>query len=205
MKNRLLICGLALILIVPLTIVLQNFARDVIVVPLLFITWFVKLLLWGISQSYLWAIFLLLPLVFFFKSLKKPSAHPRAMEKTPKNVSGTVSVWANRLRNAEKGIHYERSLRRHLGKLFFLMLAYNTGRRPEQIRKSMESGDLEVPSAIQAYLKTGDDEIPPTHFISRFRPLFRSWTGKGKPNSFKKDLEKVVKFLEDLLKVNHER
>jgi membrane protein implicated in regulation of membrane protease activity len=205
MKKRLLVYGLVLVLAIPLAMGLQDFVRDVIVIPLLFIPWFAKLLLKSISQSNLWVIFLLLPLVFFVKSLKRLSTPPKTMDKTPEDVTGTVTIWAERLRNAEKGIHYDRSLKQHLGKLFFSILAYNTGTNPEQIRRSMESEDLEAPSAIQAYVKAGDGDIPPTRFRSKLGSLFRSWTRKREVPPLKTDTENVVKFLEKLLKVKHDR
>lgn len=205
MKKRLLVYGFGLVLTIPLAMGLQDFVRDVIVIPLLFIIWFAKLLLKSISQSNLWAIFLLFPLVFFVKSLKRLSTPSKTMDKTPGDVTGTVTIWAERLRNAEKGIHYDRSLKQHLGKLFFSILAYNTGKNPEQIRRSMESEDLEAPSAIQAYVKAGDGDIPPTRFRSKLGSLFRSWTRKREVPPLKTDAENVVKFLEKLLKVKHDR
>ncbi len=127
------------------------------------------------------------------------------MDKSPGNMTGTVTTWAERLWNAEKGIHYSRSLKQHLGKLTVSLLVYSTGRNPEQIRRSVESGDLEAPSVIQACVKAGDDDIPPTRFRSEFRSLFRSWTRKRGVSPLKKDAENVVKFLEELIGVRHDR
>jgi len=204
MRKRMLVYGLVLVLAIPLAMGLQDFVRDTIVVPLLFIIWFAKLLLKSISQSYLWAIFLLLPLVFFLKSVKRLSTPSHTMEKTPGDVTGKVTIWAERLRNAEKEIHSDRSLKQHLGKLLDSILAYKIGKSPEQIRR-MKSGDHEVPSAIQAYFGDRGDNIPPAHFRSELGSFFRSWTGKRVNPPFKKAAENVVKFLEDLLKVKHDR
>ncbi len=200
-----LIYGLALVLVIPMAVGLQDFVRNQIVVPLLFIIWFAKLFLKSISQSNLWAIFLLLPLIFFLKSIKRLSTPPHTMEKKPGDVTGKVTIWAERLRNAGKEIHYDRSLKQLLRKLLYSILAYKIGKSPVQIRRSMKSGDLEVPSAIQAYFRDSDDDIPPAHFRSELGSFFRSWTGKGVNPPFKKAAENVVKFLEDLLKVKHDR
>ncbi len=127
------------------------------------------------------------------------------MDKSPGNITGTVTIWAERFWNAEKGIHYSRSLKQHLGKLTVSLLVYSTGRNPEQIRRSVESGDLEAPSVIQACVKAGDDDIPPTRSRSEFRSLFRSWTRKRGVSPLKKDAENVVKFLEELIEVKHDR
>lgn len=205
MKKRLLVYGLIPVLTISLAVGLQDFIRDVIVIPLLFIIWFAKLLLKSISQSNLWAIFLLLPLVFFLKSLKRLSPPSKKMEKTPGDVTGTVTIWVERLRNAEKGIHYDRSLKRQIGKLFFSILAYNTGKNPDQIRRGMESEDLEIPSAIQEYIKDDDGDLPPTRFRSELTSLCRALTRKRGDSLLKKDAEKVVKFLEELIEVKHER
>ncbi len=204
MKKRFLVYGFILVLAIPLAIVLQDFVRDVIVIPLLFIIWLVQLLLKSISQSNLWAVFLLLPLVFFLKSLKRLSPPSNKMEKTPGDVTGTVTIWVERLRNAEKGIHDDRSLKRQIGKLFFSILAYNTGKNPDRIRGSMASGDLEAPPAIQEYIKDGDGDIPPTRFRSELRSFFCAWVRKRRGSPLNKDAENVVKFLERLIGVKHE-
>ena len=94
MKKRMLIYGLALVLVIPMAVGLQDFVRNQIVVPLLFIIWFAKLFLKSISQSNLWAIFLLLPLIFFLKSIKRLSTPPHTMEKKPGDVTGKVTIWA---------------------------------------------------------------------------------------------------------------
>lgn len=205
MKKRIAVYGFVLALAILLAIGLQNFVRDVIVIPLLFIIWFAKLLLKSISQSNLWAIFLLFPVVFFLKNLKRLSIPPKTMDKTPEDVSGTVTIWVERFRNTKKGIHYERSLKQQLGRLSASILAYKTGNSPEQIKRSMESGSLEAPSAIQAFVKSSEGDIPQAHFGFELLSFFRSWTRKRGSSPLKKDAENVVKFLEDILEVKHER
>jgi hypothetical protein len=186
-------------------LVLQDFARELIAVPLLYIFWFGHLIFQSISQSILWALFLAVAILISLKSFAKPPRPDSAEHAPQRDNPGQVSFWAQRLHMKTPGGYYEWSLARHLGKLIVEVLAYNRRQRPGQIREKMESGDLETPTEIQAYLKVGIKGMPSSSSNRILRLFFRSRSRRKTPCSLGLDPEHVVKFLENQLEVGDDR
>ena len=206
MKKRFPVYGIILVIAIALAIGLQNFVRDMIVVPLLNIILIATHLFQNIDQSILWVAFILFTIIFCIKSLKKTSTTPKASEKSQGNITGPVSIWAKRIRDADNGVHSERDLKRHLKSLLILALAYHRGKKLIQIKGSTKSEDLEVPSAIQDYFDVFDNENPPpAHFFPVLGSLLRTWIGNRKSSRLNTESENVVKYMENLLKVKYDR
>ena len=205
MKKRFPIYVLILVVAIPVTIGLEGFVHDIIVVPVLNIILVGTYLLQNIPQSILWAAFMLFAIVFCIRSLKKTSTTLRAIEKTQRNITGPVSIWANRIRDAGNGVHSERDLKRHLNSLLISTIAYNDGKSQLQIKRNAKSDDLVIPLEIQEYFNDCDNEIPPTHnFLPEIGSLLRTWLGKRKPTFLNTESDNVVKYIENLLKVKHD-
>ena len=205
MKKRFLVYVIVLVIAIPITIGLEGCVHDIIVVPVLNIILVGTYLLQNIPQSILWAAFMLFAIVFCIRSLKTTSTTLRAIEKTQRNITGPVSIWANRIRDAGNGVHSERDLKRHLNSLLISTIAYNDGKSQLQIKRNAKSDDLVIPLEIQEYFKVCDNEIPPTHyFLPEIRSLLRTWLGKRKPTLLNTESDNVVKYIENLLKVKHD-
>ena len=205
MKKRFSVYVLILVVAIPVTIGLEGYVHDIIVAPLLNIILVGTYLLQSIPQSILWAAFMLFAIVFCIRSLKKTSTTLRAIEKTQRNITGPVSIWANRIRDAGNGVHSERDLKRHLNSLLISTIAYNDGKSQLQIKRNAKSDDLVIPLEIQDYFNVCDNEIPPTHyFLSEIGSLLRTWLGKRKPTFLNTESDNVVKYIENLLKVKHD-
>ncbi len=206
MKKRFSVYVIILVIAIPITIGLEGFVQDIIVVPLLNIILVGTYLLQNIPQSILWAAFMLFAIVFCIRSLKKTSTTLRAIEKSQRNITGPVSIWAKRIRDADNGVHSERDLKRHLKSLLISTVAYNDGKSLIQIKGNTKSEDLEIPLVIQDYFNACDNEIPPTHyFLPEIGSLLRTWFKKRRPTLLNTESENVVKYMENLLKVKHDR
>jgi len=203
MKNRFPVYVIILVIAIPITIGLEGFAQDIIVVPLLNIILVGTYLLQNIPQSILWAAFMLFAIVFCIRSLKKTSTTLRAIEIeiSQRNITGPVSIWAKRIRDAGNGVHSERDLKRHLKSLLISTVAYNDGKSQIQIKGSTKSEDLEIPLVIQDYFNACDNEIPPTHyFFPEIGSFLRTWLGKRRPTLLNTESKNVVKYMENLLR-----
>ena len=206
MKKRFPVYVLILGVAIPITIGLEGFVHDIIVVPVLNIILVGTYLLQNIPQSILWAAFMLFAIVFCIRSLKKTSTTLRVIEKSQRNITGPVSIWAKRIRDADNGVHSERDLKRHLNSLLISTVAYNDGKSQLKIKRNAKSDDLVIPLEIQEYFKICDNEIPPTHyFLPEIRSFLRTWLGKRKPTFLNTESDNVVKYIENLLKVKHDR
>jgi len=205
MKKRFLVYVIILVVAIPITIGLEGFVHDIIVVPMLNIfmvgTYFLQI----IPQSILWVAFGLFAIIFCIRSLKKTSTTLRAIEKSQRNTTGPVSIWVKRIQDADNGIHSERDLKRHLKSLLISIVVYNDGKSLIQNKGISKSDDLKIPPEIQEYFNVCDNEIPPTHnFLPEIGSLLRTWLGKRKPTCLNAESENVVKYMENLLKVKHD-
>ena len=205
MKKRFWVYVIILVAAIPITIGLEGFVRDIIIVPMLNIlmvgTYFIQI----IPQSILWVAFMLFAIIFCIRSLKKTSTTSRAIKISQRNITGPVSIWVKRVRDADNGVHSERDLKQHLKSLLISTVAYNDGKRLIQIKGSLKSDDLKIPPEIQEYFNVCDNEIPPTHnFLPEIGSLLRTWLGKRKPTFLNTESEDVIKYMENLLKVKHD-
>ncbi len=205
MRKRSRLVGIILLLAIPLMLVLQDFAREMIAVPLLYVFWFGNLIFQSIPQSILWALFMAVAILISLKSFAKRPKPDRAEHAPQSDNPGQVSFWAQRLHMKTPGGYYEWSLARHLGKLILEVLAYNRRQSPGQIREKMEAGALDTPPEIQAYLKVGIKGMPTSFSNSILRLFFRSRSGRKTRYSLGLDPEHVVKFLENQLEVGDDR
>ena len=198
-RTRLLLVGLVLLLAIPLTLLLWNVARDMIVVSLLYILWIGRLVFRAIPQLFLWLLFIAIALSLVVKSLVKqrkpaPEMHDREMPDP-----GRVGVWARRIYLVERGAFSRWYFAQHLHKLILDVLAHHERVETRQIKQRLETGELDAPPEIQAYLWTGlARAFSKPSFWSRLRR--RLPLGMQAPPS-DLDLESVAQFLEEQLKI----
>jgi hypothetical protein len=199
-RRRLLLVGLVLLLAIPLTLALRNFARDVIVVPVLYILWLGHLLVQSIPQGVLWALLLLIALVISARSLSKGRSPAGKVREAWADCPGQVAAWARQIHRMTRGSYYEWSLAQHLAKLSLAVLAYRERLTREQIKQHLQAGKLDMPPEIQAYVQAGLSPFLPnspsllSRLVHRLRQSVRT-------SPLAVDLEKVVRFLEKQLEV----
>jgi hypothetical protein len=206
MKNRFLLYVIISVIAVPIAIGLEGFVHDIIVVPLLNIILVGTYLIQSIPQSILWAAFMLFAIVFCLRSLTKTPTTLKTIEKSLGNITGPVSIWTKRIRDADNGVQSEKDLKQHLKSVLISIVAYNDGKSITQIKGGSKSEDLKIPPEIQEYFNVCESEIPTTHhFVSEIGSLLRTWLKKEKPALLNTEFKNVVKYLENLLKVKHGR
>ena len=199
MKKSLLWIGLILLFAGPLVIVLHGFTRKVIVVPLMYIFWAGHHIFQSIPQSILWTLFLAIAILISLKSLVKPRKPNDIVKDVEKENPGQVSLWAERFHMKNKW-----TISRYLKKLVITALAYNRQQSHKKIREDIESGKLDTPSEIQAFLKLGIKRVPESSNRSLLGYFFRPRSRKKTALSLEFEPEKVVKFLENQLEVEND-
>jgi energy-coupling factor transporter transmembrane protein EcfT len=92
---------LLLLLGIFLFIVVEDFVQSVIVVPLLYIIWFVTLVIESLPQGSIWFGFVLVLLIFAYLSLRSKNTNERTYHPSLSYKTGPVEKWARLLENAE--------------------------------------------------------------------------------------------------------
>ncbi len=198
-RNRLLFFALVVLLTIPLTLLLWNVARDVILVPLLYVLWVGRIIFRAIPQLLLWIVFLTIALLFALGSLTKHKQPAREIRDESVPNPGQVWVWARRIYLMERRSFSRWYFAQHLHQLILKVLAHRERVEIRQIKQHLQTGELDVPPEIRAYLwiALARTYTRPT-FWSRLRRRLPLGTQSIAPDL---DLEDVVQFLEEQLDI----
>lgn len=195
MKTHWLPLGLVLLLSGLLALLLQDFLRETIVVPLLYAYWFVRLYLESLPQSLLWALFMGAALVMVAKGLSLNRTTFRKERRGWETESlGKIEAWVERVRLARRGNYFKLRLARRLADFSLEALAHRERLTPEEIQKQLQSGRLPIPEEMKAYLQAGlslEIKNAGSGDTKRLR------TPKASPLQL--NPERVIQFLEDEL------
>ena len=185
--------GLAMLVLVPVVvtaIVLQDFVREVLIGPVLYTYWVIRLFLESIPQIWIWIAFVVLVAYGVARSLASLPTLPRRRPVKPVK-RGPVAELAWLLRQSDGGDRYARwRLAQLLGGLAGDVLADTERVSRREIWRRIERGHLDIPQPIQAYLTARLRSIRPSG-RSGFRPA---------PSPLDLDPREVVTFLEEQIK-----
>ncbi|HZB96945.1 MAG TPA: hypothetical protein VE268_13385 [Herpetosiphonaceae bacterium] len=189
MRKRFLLIGLLLLPVVLMAVVIQGFVRDVIVVPLFYVFWLLRLLFESISQVLLWGLFIVVVVIVAGRSLVKrvPRLQVRPAEDRRR---GRVEEWQRLIQQTNQGAFGKWRLANALEQLAVDVLASQERLEPREIRRRLENGTLELSPEVLAYLRAR----MPTASTQRQVRLRAQGTAADP------DLERVVQFLEERLR-----
>ncbi len=203
MRQRLLLVGFILLLAIPLVLLLQDFTRDVLLAEVLLFIWSLRVIIGSLPQLPIWLLFVILVFFIAVATLlgpRKPEPEPQG---TGEPCPGQVGFLATRLRRVARGEYFRWDLARYVSGLILDVLAHRQRTTVARLRHRLRAGDLDVPSAIEAYLRTGQSPIYTlsASLASRLRRLFSSatWTP-----SLERDIDKAISFMEDQLEARHD-
>src|SRR5919199_1465667 len=189
MRTRFLLIGLLLLPVVLMAVVIQGFVRDVIVVPLFYVFWLLRLLFESISQVLLWGVFIIVVVIVAGRSLVKrvPRLQVRPAEDRRR---GRVEEWQPLIQQTNQGAFGKWRLANALEQLAVDVLASQERLEPREIRRRLENGTLEVSPEVLAYLRA---RMPTASAQRQVRP-------RGRASAADHDLEQVIQFLEARLR-----
>lgn len=200
MSRRLLLSGLALLLTVLLTWILQDFVRETLVDPILYIIWIVQLAVGMLSQALIWAVFLLIFLFLAIRSLWQISPAATKTHTPETRRRGRVGVWQRWIDLASRDRYSKWRLARHLGDLSVDVLAHESRLTPEEVREQVSAGQLTAKPEVLNYLSAAVSTQTLRDYITLDERRF------GTPTSrLDIDLEQIAQFLEAQLEVSRGR
>jgi hypothetical protein len=197
-NHRLLILGLVVLLAIPLALVLRDVVREMVLTPLLYVLWFASLLLRAIHQAVFWGMLLVIVLSLAVTSLTRREKLVQKARDVEPGYPGRVRTWAQLIHLMERGDYSRWYVAQRLRRLILEILAYHEHVGIEQIKQYLKTGALDISPEVQACLQAG------LEFSRSHRLLSRIWY-RLRPSRWASpaelDLESVVQFLEDQLKV----
>ncbi len=124
--------------------------RDALIVPLLYLYWYVRLFVEALPQWLLWALFVVLAVALtsgsWYRTIKR-QAEPR--RRRSEVEMGEVAALADRFRLATRGGYFHRRLRQRLRELVSSVLAARERRSPEWVQEELRGNPDELPDAVR--------------------------------------------------------
>lgn len=192
MKNRFLPLILALASAACLAYLVKDFIRDVIVLPLLYVFWYLTLFLRSLPQFLFWAIFILVALIMALRSLSR-ERDERGSKIEPPALGGPVAVWSRLIHHAEAGGYSRWQLSQSLARLTWELVGDGERLTTQQIDTRLRRGELDLPPEIRAYFQAG---MAPYQPISRLK---RRLLGNHTNTPLDLNPEQVIQYLEEKL------
>ncbi len=195
-KTILALAALVLLLVIPLRLILLDFVRDTLAVPLSAIFQVGQALIRAIPQLPLWAFLIVLALLIAMNSLSQKRKAVQGQGRVKAFLPGPVQVLVQWLRHRGRGYYFKRRLAHRLGRLAAEMLVPHEQLASRQARQLLEQ--LDAPPEVRAYLLAGlgpefaESPRPPSLLV-RLRELLRASTRR---TPLDLDPEVVVHFLE---------
>ena len=201
MPRRWLI-GLGVIAVLALSFYLRGPIQRVIIIPLAYLWWLIKLYYRAVPQAILWVFLAIAVFVFMLRliPLKNIILRKRKVEYNPS--VGAIEDLALWVRKSPRGIYYKWLVANRLGKNAREILAQRDGHAVNIKFGPLEGSDWNPPQEIKTYLEIGLNGS-----FADF-PQFRSWWiwwRKPKPTPLDVDVRQVIDYLESELETSHDR
>lgn len=194
MKNRyLILLSLILLLAVFFTPIFNQFVREVIVIPFLYLLWIGRFLLEAVPQTILWGGFsVILMMIMVISLFGKSRPMVQLYKKTPA-AQGRIAPWVELIKKAERDAYFKWRLAQGLQKLALDAIAHQSDQSLKETRQQLKQGELNLPPEIQAYFQAS---LKSLGYLSPSRRLFSS---KAAASPLDLDPAQVAQFLENLM------
>jgi hypothetical protein len=192
--NKRLLFLLALILLVAalFTPFFEQFVREVIVIPFLYLLWIGRFLFEAVPQAVLWAVFsMILMLIMLMSFSTNRKSEPQRYKQTAA-AQGRIEPWLELIQKAERDAYFKWRLAQGLQKLALDMLAHQADLPLKQVRQQLKDGELSLPPAVLAYFQAS---LKSLGYLAVPRRFFSS---KAETSPLDLDPAQVVQCLESL-------
>jgi hypothetical protein len=197
MSTRLALLALSLLLLGLLLLIISGAVREVVVIPLLYLLWLMRVLVEMLPQVVLWVGFLAILALVAWKSLAVPPAAPLLRQSAP-TVRTPVAAWARMFQSAANERYARWQLAQRLGKLGLELLASRDQPARQGVWQYLHDEALDMPPEVRAYLLEGTQMYHP---LATFWQRWWPWGIRPRPQTdpLDLDLEVVVQWLEQQL------
>jgi hypothetical protein len=196
MNQRLALPGLILLLIGVLALALSGGVRELVVIPLLYLLWLMRVLFESLPQAVVWVGFLALMAIVAWRSLARPSPAPQLRQPASTNRA-PVAAWAALFERATQDDYARQRLAQRLGQLAFESLDEQAQPSARSLWQYLNDEAADIPPDVRAYFQAGVRlQRPLPHFWERWWSRFAAQTPRA--DALDLDPERAVRFLEQL-------
>lgn len=147
---------IAILLIVGLlAFLIQDFVRELLLYPLFYLYWALRLVYEGIPGAIWWGIIIALLVLLALNSLSRREKRGRAALNPAAHSLSRPQTWMRQIDKTRHGDYFKWQLAREISQLALESLANQERLTLDQARESLAAGRLGLPAPIQAYLSAG--------------------------------------------------
>jgi hypothetical protein len=203
-----LLASLVFIAVVGLAYVYQEQITAIVLVPILYLMWFVDLALQMFGQQCIWVLALIIALILsFVVSHRNETSVPdatRGMENRP--AVGRIQFWRRRVRISSNTIDDVSFRGSEFRQLVLQTLAYQENTNIRDIEEQLRSGQIRVPADVSNILGLTDQITvtrPSIGFLESIKLRIRWIIESFAPPEYYPDprIEKVAEYLENIMEV----
>jgi len=177
---------------------LRGVVNQLILVPLAYLLWFLKLVYLSMNQVIWWFAAVFVVLLILGQSLLPDLKPVKKMIPFAKHERGNIETLALALDKSKKGIYFKWLIANRLGRLAYEILLQREHGKPRSVFAPLTSEGWEAAPEVQEYLETGLHgsfaDFPNTHWNSFVPP---------EKTALDHDVADVVKFLESKTENRH--
>jgi hypothetical protein len=187
MKRYLLALVIASILFtVILAIWFGDFVDRVVVQPVAYIIFILRVVVGSFHQGVLWISFIVIALLTALMILVPRLASPSKPEDKEWDYPDRIHTWERHIQAMNQGDYIRISLDDHIADLILDALSYRERTRGDEVLKQFRNGDLALPPQIHHLIMAG------------FQPSLLDETEK-----YQYQIEEIVRFIESRVDLSH--
>ncbi len=201
MTRRRVILASAVLVAMMLAFMLRDVVEQLVIVPIIYIWWLLRLYYSALPQFILWAILVVVVLFSAISSLIPEVRYRIAFKAAPKPSQGQIETLVGWLNKSQRGgIYYKWLIANRLGKNAREILAQRDGHAINKKFGRLDGRGWNPPQKIRDYLETGLNGS----FADFPRPSWlRGWEAR-KPTPLDVDPGQVIDYLENELETSHD-
>jgi hypothetical protein len=155
MRNRLLLIAVWLVLGGLMAFFMRGFVREAIVDPIVYFVWVTRLYVESVHQAIPWVAFLVIGFAIALRGVLGSNPFTLRGRDVAREQPGRLQILARWIRMAGQGRYFKWRLAHHLGTLSLDALSQSGRLSRAEVRYQLESGRLDVPPEITAFLLAG--------------------------------------------------
>ena len=192
MSKKIILVSALLLLGALLAYLIQDFVRQALLYPLVYLYWSLRLIYEGVPGVVWWGISLVLLLLLALSSLSRAKEPPSNGIEIYGQIPSRPQAWMRWMNKKNQGDYFKWQLAREISTLALTGIANRDRLTPAGARDELLAGRLNLPAHIQAYLIAGSLPSSYSQYIEMKSKLNRP----GSSSPLELDPGEIIAFLE---------
>ena len=210
-RRTIILLGIILVTNLILAAIFRDFIRENVLIPILYLFFYIRLFLKSMGETCLWPILIILVLLISFRLLRvKKKDHQRAYgyrAEPGTYEEGRVAFWMKFIKHKSLGMENLSRVSFRLRELVSSVIAYQENLTQHELENVVNQGSLHLPVEIQKYLdrknQAAAETAKPVSIFEQIMGWFRVQNSSNQ-SAANMELSKVVQYLEEQLELEHD-